>query len=461
MLRRARPAPSPLVAVLVSASLVPTGSSSPSDPARPDVIVLIADDLSRSDLEVIHTPAIDRIAARGTTFLRGYSMPACSPTRYSLLFGRYRAVDSGLVCGPPEPRTPSRQDSLPSVMKENGYRTALFGKWHVGTHPTGPWPEAPRLHGFDTWRAGSAENLGACGSEGYWKWERVDDGVVSTCTEYNTTAIVCELTGWWSQETAPKFAVVSFAVPHIPLHVPPAEMLPDGWPRHADTRRETFETMVRSLDQAVGTILEAIDMDETIVVFVADNGTSPECLDPTSADHRGKATTFETGINVPFLVAVPGMASPARSTSLVHVVDLFGTIAECTGRDVSTIPGLDSVSFLQVLMDPTRATRTYLYSALDLSGPAGTWNPGRSAYRREEAIVTERFKLRRLPAFRSAGLPREASFARGPAARDRGPRSSGPFEELYDLTADPDETSALPMDDQFAAVAAELRALFP
>jgi len=423
----------------------------PHVPFRPNVLILVADDISAQDLEAVHTPFIDRIAERGTTFRRAYSMPTCSPTRFGIVFGRYRTYDSGNVCGEVEERTPALLSSLPGTLGSNGYGTALFGKWHVGTNPAGPWEEAPRRHGFDAWRAGTPMNLGNCGSESYWDWTRVDDGFVSRCEEYNTQAIVCEFEEWWRAGATPKFAMVGFCAAHRPVHLPPEDMLPPGWPRSPATSRESFEAMVRSIDVAVGRMLESVDLDDTVVVFLADNGTDPLCVSDEIPGGRAKGTVYEGGIRIPFLVSAPGFPRRQQTDSLVHVVDLMATLVELTGCDPS-VGDLDSISFVPVLRDSASTPRTYVYSGLEQGG-------GMS----EEAIVTARYKLirQRVPlAGRQA--PGQRKLDVGRAIWNRAAVHESLQERLFDLAMDPLEAGPLDPDDpEFVELSRSLRALFP
>jgi arylsulfatase A-like enzyme len=294
-------------------------------------------------------------------------------------------------------------------------------------------------------------NLGSCGGDDYWSWLRVDDGKASTCTEYNTSSIVCEFIEWWSGEESPRFAMVAFAAPHGPLHLPPEEALPPGWPRDPSTNRDYYVAMVRSMDHAVQKILDWFVMDRTLVVFLGDNGTPPECLPSDGSWRRAKATTFESGINVPLIASAPGVPCPQTTNALVHAVDVLATFAEYVGYDLSG-EGLDSVSFLPVLEDPSLRPRAHLYCAVE----------NRLYEARDEAIVTERYKLRRFAQTRAGfevmakqvGAGRTAFPGRQPELRVT--------EELYDLITDPYEMRPLRVHGQELAVVADLlRRLLP
>jgi len=379
-------------------------------PPPPDIVLIIVDDLSRSDLDLIHTPNLDALAASGVTFTRGYSMPTCAPTRWSMLYGEFNPRHFRSECrdNPTNPfphplaapiLDPSRPN-LSNVLTAAGYTAGFFGKWHTGSVMSG-WQNAPLEVGFTAWRAGGPPLLsasgGACNSFGFYDWQRVDDGTITQETGYATKAQVDAAIDWASGTPGPRFAIVSFHSPHIPLHLPPEEV--------GRTDREQFEAMVRNLDVEVGRLLGAIP-DDAWVFFIADNGTFSGNVAPGVDPDKAKRTTFEGGINVPVLVRGPGVLGGRECGRLVCTTDILATLAEIVGAP-PPLWAEDSLSFLPLVHGPTGPpTRTIGY--------AGHVRDDGTEH--DEAAFTERYKLRRV-------------FG---------------VETLYDLKADPLEENPLP-----------------
>lgn len=270
---------------------------------------------------------------------------------------------------------------------------------------------AAQAQGFDHWRAGGCTSI-EYPNNFHTTWTRYDDGVVTESSGYPPQEIVDTAIDWLAEmesETEPWFAVVALPLAHQPFHVPPAYMLPQGYPAPPTSppfakRRGQYEAMIAALDFGVGLLLEKVDLKETTVIFVGDNGT-PALATPGGI--KAKGTTFERGVNVPLIVAGAGVAEPGRvSDLLVHAVDVFATVNGA---------GPDGLSLEGVLENTDLSpVREYL-----LCGFAGDFCARSAGY-----------KLRKL----------------------------GVFEEFYDLTTDPSETVNLITDQGKQGLIAEHRA---
>jgi len=426
-----------IATAMVCGALLQAGGVSSDDRAAaspPDVLVLVLDDVALSDLDAVPTPNIDRLAARGVSFRRAYAMPSCSPARYSALIGEYRGLPTGDSCGPPEHATPSDElYSLADLLVARGYATALFGKWHLGSNRVGDWERTPTLFGFQSWRAGSAANVGSCGGRNYENWTRVDEGVSARTNEYHTIAVRDALVDWWKETPAPRFAWVGFQTPHLPLHRPPAEILPEGYPK-PETDREKYDAMLVSADVVVGQVLDAIDTEGTWVILLGDNGTPKMATRADQDPEKVKLTTFEDGVHVPLVFAGPGLAGGFETGALAHVVDLMATLAELVGAEIPANAAPHSRSLVPCLRDASARVRESVFC--DVRNP----NPSRKKKRpwRDRAVIAERWKLRRV--------------------EDR----DGTTEELYDLVEDPREESPVDLsgtlEAEVAAIVEALRA---
>ncbi len=419
------------------------------DDRPPDVLLIVGDDFNWTDLDSVETPNLDQLARRGMTFRRHYSFPVCSPTRHALLFGRLPLRDGiGDSVGsylPPSEENPTPGLELLSLPDNFTftpraiYHTALFGKWHLGTNELydGLEPDfgslnwgayTPLFHGFGRFLAGTMANITGEGGSGYTDWLRADDGVFSRETVHAVQAQSEALIQWWGRGESPRIAVWCPNYPHGPLHAPPPELLPPGYPVPG-TARERFEAMLVSLDLLVGRVLERVDLERTYVFFLADNGpTRSVALDPCPPFTSGcsKQTVFEPGIRVPLIVAGPDVLPGTSSDALVSTVDVMATLGELLDAPPA---GEDSISFRPILLDPALRTRRCAYSGL-----FGTFEDdfGNPVYRDERAAVAERYKLREVDG----------------------------RQWLYDLDLDPLEQHPLPLGEPaLQPILAELRAV--
>jgi len=381
MLRALAPS---LLALLAQAG----GVSRVRDAAPPNVVVVIADDVGWSDVwPEVPTPHVERLAGAGVTFRRAYAMPNCITSRYATFLGRMgrrEAVGTDYKSYRP---SSERVTSMAEVFREAGYATAAFGKWHLPADPTRH--DDVVGSGFQHLRAGSVANLKGRGGKGYRLWQRIDDGEVALTRDYPTTAVHEEFSRWWKEQEGPRFAWVAFHAPHQPLHDPPPEALPEGYERPPGVKRlrAQYEAMVASVDHALGSMLEHIDLDDTIVCFFGDNGTPPIARYSDRDRGRLKGTTFEGGVRVPLILAGAGLQRGRTSQALVHVMDLMPTLAERVGAELPEGAAVDGVSFSEHLRDEAApAPREHLFVERYETSP-----PGDS----ELAIITPRYKLRR------------------------------------------------------------------
>lgn len=333
-----------------------------------NVILILADDLGWADTtlygktKLYETPNLERLAARGMTFKRAYSnSPLCSPTRASILTGQSVArhgstapnhhlakvvlKPSVLPNGPrgnkalmtqTVTRLSTKLPTLGKLIKNAGYRTAHFGKWHLGAEPF-----SPLQHGFEV-DIPHHPGPGPAGSfVAPWKFKNFKE---NSPGEHLEDRMADEAVKWIKTVKDKPFYMNywQFSV-HAPFDAKRSlieryrEKIKQKIDDNAPQRSPTYAAMVHSLDDAIGRLLDAVDQagiaDRTAFVFISDNGgnmyNKVDNTTPTSnAPLRGgKATIFEGGIRVPCIIAWPKLTSPKSvSSEIVQTADLYPTI---------------------------------------------------------------------------------------------------------------------------------------
>ena len=315
---------------------------------RPNIVVIMADDLGYGDVGWLggpfRTPQLDKLARSSLRLTQHYSLPVCSPTRSSLLSGRF---NSRFGCtSPTNDRVfPFGTVTLASALKSVGYETALIGKWHLGSKSE--W--GPDKYGFDV-SYGSLAG-GVTSNSHIYKtgpfsqtWHRngkliEEEGHVTDLLTREAVAFVHQ------KRTAPFFLYVPYTAVHLPIDEPQAWL--DLYAKEPDLALRQYGACISHLDDGVGKILAALDKagvrDNTIVLFLSDNGgstgtpnndtkyagTHPTFKIP-ARNHplRGmKGTVYEGGIRTPAILSWPGRLESRDEHSPVHVADWLPTFA--------------------------------------------------------------------------------------------------------------------------------------
>jgi len=332
---------------------------------QPNVIVFVTDDQGYGDLGCmgandLETPHLDRVAASGVRFTDWYSnSPVCSPSRASLMTGRYpgnAGVRSILAGHRTATGLPQEVPSLATALKHLGYRTAMFGKWHLGLADG----SRPENHGFDEWLGFLAGCVDYYSHIFYWgMWGQVsfpthdlwqDGKEVYQNGAYLTELITdhaVEYVRKAADHDAPFFLYVPYNAPHYPMHAPKKYV--DRFPDLPPGRR-IMAAMLSAVDDGVGAVLAELDRqhitDDTLIFFQSDNGPSREAtnwLDGTNDPYYGgttgplkghKFSLYDGGIRVPALLSWPAripagqvIAEPAAG------MDLFPTVLAAAGAD--------------------------------------------------------------------------------------------------------------------------------
>ena len=375
--------------------------------AAPNILLIIGDDMGVETLasyglseQAPATATLDGLASEGVRFTNFWAQPVCSPTRATVITGRYgfrtgigRPVGSGPMPPPPEIPAGSPAESrnepnpalasdralprpfllleeytLPMALKAHadpGYATAAFGKWHLAGEGN-RWIDHPNLTGFDHFAG-----LMSGGPESYFAWRKVVNGEVTGTVGYAPQDKVDDAIAWLDERgDQPWFLWFAFNLAHTPMHMPPREFWQDDYADVDSSRmppeswRAAFEAMLEAMDTQIGRMLAALSppvRENTYVIFMGDNGTWGPVIGPPFRNGRAKGTVYEGGVNVPLIVTGPGVAEASVSEALVNSTDLFVTIMEMAGMDPGeAVPEEvthDSVSFFEALSVPAAPSR--------------------------------------------------------------------------------------------------------
>ena len=399
-------------AIVLAGLIFGTGSMTLAQGA-PNVLLIIGDDMGVETLSCYGlndntavTPTLDNLCAHGMRFDNMWSQPVCSPTRATIMTGRYgfrTGIGRPIVTPPDAPKVvpekpadahpegirnrPSPPESppglsldeftLPMALKadpELGYETAAFGKWHLADASNG-YADHPNRAGFDHFAGG-----GVGGFESFFAFSKSINGESTDgSTVYAPTDKVNEAVAWLNERdgSRPWFAHLSFNLPHSPYHLPPLELLRsearnlDPYSNDVnDNPHPYFKAMLEAMDTEIGRLLGTLteaQRDNTYIIFLGDNGTSAGVIQPPFQRGRGKGTVYQGGMNVPFIVAGPGIEGGRVNEALLNTVDLYATFLALAGIDVQgSVPDdreFDSISFAPLLHDPDAApARDFAYA---------------------------------------------------------------------------------------------------
>ena len=317
----------------------------------PNILYIVSDDMGWKDVGFhgsdIKTPNLDSLAETGVEFLQFYAQPMCTPTRAALMTGRYplrygmqtAVIPSGGLYG-----LATDEWLLPQALKEVGYDTAMVGKWHIGHADPEFWP---RQRGFDHFYGALVGEIDHFKHESHGVVDWYRDNEVVEEEGYDTTLFGDEAVRLINEQDpeTPLFLYLAFTAPHTPYQAPQEYL--DKYATVPDELRRAYAAMINAMDVQIGRVLDALDernmAENTLVIFHSDNGGTRDAkftgesavvgeLPPNNGPYRdGKGTLYEGGTRVVALANWPGRIEPGKVAGMVHVVDMFPTLAGLTG----------------------------------------------------------------------------------------------------------------------------------
>ena len=383
---------------------------------KPNFVFFLVDDLGWKDLgcygsTFYDTPNLDRLAASGMRFTDAYAAcPVCSPTRASIMTGKYparlgitdwipgqRPKNRKLLAPPIHNQLALEEVTIAEVLKEAGYRTFFAGKWHLGGQ--GFFPEQ---QGFDINKGGHHAGSPPGGYYAPYKNPKLQDGPAG---EYLTDRLAAESVRFLQTHAKEPFLLyLSFYTVHTPIqackrHIEAyqkkADALPplrgpeqtkehNGWTKMRQDN-PAYASMVHAMDENVGRVLGAIERlglaEETVVIFMSDNGglsTLGRRGYPTSnlPLRAGKGWCYEGGIREPMIVRAPGVTRPGSTCSVpVTSTDFYPTMLELAGLPPRPEQHVDGLSLVPLLAGGKTLPREAIYWHYP-HYHGSTWTPG-------------------------------------------------------------------------------------
>ena len=352
----------------LSALALVSGKMAMAD-TKPNVVFILADDLGWKDVGYhgsdIKTPNIDKLAQTGARLEEFYVQPMCTPTRAALLTGRYPlryGLQTAVIPSAGKYGLATDEWLLPQALKQAGYETAIVGKWHLGHFDRKYWPSQ---RGFDYSYGpliGEIDHF-KHESHGVTDWYRNNKLVKEP--GYDTQLLGADAVRVINAHDtkSPLFLYLAFTAPHTPYQAPQDYL--DRYKNIADPLRRAYAAQVTAMDDEVGKVVAALEQrkmrDNTLIVFASDNGGTRSNmfageaevkgeLPPDNGPYRdGKGSVYEGGTRVVALANWPGRIKPGIVGEMIHIVDIYPTLAGLAGAELGKNKPLDGVDVWQTI----------------------------------------------------------------------------------------------------------------
>ena len=346
----------------------------PIDPAsdKPNILLIIADDMGLDATPNFpegtikpNMPNLQALMDTGITFKNVWSYPVCSPTRASILTGKYGSKTGVLEVGNTINTTETSIQQFLDDGTSNAYASAVIGKWHLSNSA-----EDPITMGIDYYAG-----LLTGGVQSYTNWNLTENGITSNSTEYTTSKFTDLAIEWVDKQPKPWFLWLAFNAPHTPFHLAPTNLhsqgnlLTDAASIDANPT-PYYMSAIEAMDSEIGRFLSSLTIEEranTVIIFVGDNGTPNKVTQYPYSRSKSKNSLYQGGVNVPMVVSGVGVTrTNVQDAALISTTDLFSTIASLAG--ISTSSRENSTSFYPLLTSSSASTREYAYTEISNNG---------------------------------------------------------------------------------------------
>lgn len=333
---------------------------------KPNILLVIADDVSKDAIPnytegntKATMPNLLSLMTTGITFDNVWAYSVCSPTRASIITGKY-GIKSGVI--EVDEDISISEISLQQYINNNtsdSYATAIFGKWHLSNNANDPI-----TMGVDHF-----SGILKGGVQDYYSWDVFENGSSSNTTAYITTKLTDLAIDWKNAQTKPWFLWMAYTAPHTPFHLAPTNLHSQG---NLATDQATidanplpyFLSSLEALDSEMGRLISSMSDEEkanTIIIFIGDNGTPNQVAQSPYSRRTVKGTLNQGGINVPMVVSGIGVnRMGVREAALINSTDLYATIGNIVGSSTTEI--YNSKSFKSLFTDENATKRDYAYS---------------------------------------------------------------------------------------------------
>lgn len=381
--------------------------------AQPNVILIVTDDQGYGDMSChgnpyLDTPNIDRLHDEGIRLDDYHVDPYCTPTRAALMTGRYSVRVGAWAVTEGRQLLNADETTMADVFAASGYRTGMFGKWHIGD----PYPYAPRYRGFqDTVHhlAGGVDEIGNPVGNDYFDDTYYRNGKPEKFEGYCTDVFFDETLRFIREGEAagfnqPFFVYLPLNAMHGPFTVDPSysdPFLEKGLPES----RSIFFGMIQNFDENLGRLLDSLDQweieDDTIVIFMGDNGTAggvdSKTMEGFNAGMRGKkGSTYEGGHRVACFARWPGVLEAGkRIDRLTAHLDWLPTLIDLCELDTPPDVAFDGQSIRPLLMGDGDNWRERTLFVDRQADQLELWNPSVNPKAKypSRAVLTERWRL--------------------------------------------------------------------
>jgi arylsulfatase A-like enzyme len=362
------------------------GNGNTSTP--PNILLIIADDMGKDATSGFsegsikpNTPNITKIKNEGLSFNNMWVYPTCSPTRASIITGKY-GYRTGVKWASDE--LSSSEKTLQQYISEetnNQYATAIIGKWHLSGNNLNVNPESFGIDYYAGLIRGGVQN--------YYEWQLNEGGETSAQTSYITETFTDLSIDWVNNQSQPWFLWLAYNAPHTPFHTPPSEMHTQGnLPEYVDGLEPMpyYMAAIEAMDFQIGRLIDAIpeeELENTVIIFLGDNGTPGTVAQAPFSNMTVKGSLYQGGINVPMFINGKGVNRTGDDDNLICSTDLFSTIADLAGVDSPDMH--DSQSF-KTLLNSESPRRAFQYAEKD-DGTFNLWTISNGSYKLIENMM--------------------------------------------------------------------------
>jgi arylsulfatase A-like enzyme len=329
-------------------------------PDKPNIVIILADDMGWGDINAngndrIQTPVLNRLKTESLSFDRFYVCPLSAPTRAEMLTGRYflRTGVSSVTRGYENMR--SDEVTIAEVLKDNGYATGCFGKWHNGRY----YPQHPNRQGFDEYVGFPVGHLGY-----YYDAYFMKNADVVKSEGYTTDYFTDQALGFIERNSYnPFLCYVSYNVPHSPFQVPEKYFSKYNSAGLDSTLSSVFG-MVDNMDENIGKILQKIEnlnlTEKTIVIFFSDNGPNTDRYNGGMKGRKGSVD--EGGVRVPFYIKWPENIKPGITEQLAQDIDIMPTLLTLCNIKYKPVKPFDGIDLSGIIWGKNKPFDRYIFS---------------------------------------------------------------------------------------------------